>query len=52
MPQTSSLEIMIGNRNGSFREIIDNRKVKLEWVTKDYQLADVLIKKELQMSDL
>ena len=34
------------------REIFDNRKVKLVWVTKDYQLADVLIKKKLQMSDL
>ena len=34
------------------REIFDNRKVKLEWITKDYQLADVLMKKELQMSNL
>ena len=34
------------------REIFDNRKAKLEWITNDYQLADVLIKKELQMSNL
>ena len=34
------------------REIYDNRKVKLEWMTNDYQIADVLIKKELQMSNL
>ena len=34
------------------REIFDNRKIKLEWMTNDYQIADVLIKKELQMSNL
>ena len=34
------------------REIFDNRKVKLEWIANDYELADVLIKKELQMSNL
>ena len=34
------------------REIFDSRKVKLEWITKDYQFADAVIKKELQMSNL
>ena len=30
------------------REIFDNRKVKLEWITKDYQLTDVLIKRSFK----
>ena len=34
------------------REIFDNRKVKLAWIANDYELADVLIKKELQISNL
>ena len=34
-----------------FREMVDNDEIKLEWITKNYQLADALTKKELQMSN-
>ena len=27
------------------REMVDNNRIKLEWITKDYQLEDVLTKK-------
>ena len=33
------------------REMVDNKEIKLEWITKDYQLADMLTKKELQISN-
>ena len=33
------------------REMVDNKEIKLEWITKDYQLADILTKKELQISN-
>ena len=27
------------------REMVDNKEIKLEWITKDYHLADMLTKK-------
>ena len=27
------------------REMVDNKEIKLEWITKDYQLANMLTKK-------